>query len=39
MTTNYLLITQVHFAALLLTGCGAKEAPVLTVPKGAKQAT
>ena len=36
MKTNQLLIALVLFAALLLTGCGSKYAPVLAVPEGAQ---
>jgi pimeloyl-ACP methyl ester carboxylesterase len=36
MKTNYLLFTFLLFAALLLAGCGAQDAPVLAVPEGAQ---
>jgi pimeloyl-ACP methyl ester carboxylesterase len=36
MKTNYLLISLVLFAALLLVGCGTKEDPVPVVPEGAQ---
>ena len=36
MKTNYLLISLVLFAMLLLVGCGAKEAPAMAVPEGAQ---
>jgi len=36
MKTNHLLIPLVLLAALLLIGCGTKDAPVLVVPEGAQ---
>jgi len=36
MKTNHLLIALVLLAALLLTGCGSKDIPVLVVPEGAQ---
>jgi pimeloyl-ACP methyl ester carboxylesterase len=36
MKPNHLLIALVLFGALLLFGCGAKDAPVPVVPKGAQ---
>ncbi len=36
MKTNYILITLLLFAALLLTSCSPKDAPSLAVPEGAQ---